>query len=77
MMYTILLLKMPQYFKLLLQAPRDAPLDSGIASPPPRRQWRSRDHTDVASGNVLPTAPGRQWRRNDPFSPPDQRRRRR
>ena len=33
--------------------------------------------TDIGSGNVLPTAPGWQRRRNDPFSPAEQRRRRR
>ena len=69
MMYKTLVLRMPRNFKLLLQAPQDAP--------PPRRQRRSRDHTDIGSGNVLPTAPGRQRRATDPFSPPVQRRRRR
>ena len=32
------------------------------------RQRHARDNTDIGSGNLLPTAPGRQRRRNDPFS---------
>jgi hypothetical protein len=66
-----------EYFTFAIQGPRDAPRDSGNASPPRRRQRRVRDHTDVGSGNVLPTAPRRQRRRNDPFSPVEQQRRRR
>ena len=49
-----------------------------VQSPgPPRQQRRGRDRTDVGSANVVPTEPGRARRRNEPFSPPEQRRRRR
>jgi len=44
---------------------------------PPRQQRRGHDRTDVGSANVVPTEPGRARRRNEPFSPPEQRRRRR
>ena len=77
MFYTLLVFKMPPYYTILMQAPQDAPPDFGAASPPRRRQRRSHDHTDVGSANVLPTAPGRQRRPNDPFNPPEQGRRRR
>ena len=44
---------------------------------PPRQQRRGRDRTDVGSANVVPTEPGRALRHNEPFSPLEQRRRRR
>ncbi|CAL4933146.1 unnamed protein product [Urochloa decumbens] len=36
---------------------------------PQKRRARRRDHTDVVSGNVLPTAPGRPRRMKKPFTP--------
>ncbi|RLN13030.1 hypothetical protein C2845_PM09G18490 [Panicum miliaceum] len=57
--------------------PSQAAKDDGTASSLPRRQRHSRDRTDIAIGNVLPTAPKRQRRPNLPFSLPEQPRRRR
>nr|BAX25067.1 hypothetical protein [Oryza alta] len=51
---------------------------SQVATPTERElrvRRRARDHTDIASANILPTDPPRQRRPRDPFSPPDQRRR--
>ncbi|RLN30593.1 hypothetical protein C2845_PM05G32890 [Panicum miliaceum] len=56
--------------------PSQAAEDAVTASPPPRRQRRSRG-TDITRRKVLPTASGRQRRPKLPFSPPEQPRRRR
>ncbi|CAO2147830.1 unnamed protein product [Urochloa humidicola] len=43
-------------------------------SPRPKRQARGRDRTDLTSGNVLPTNPGRLRRPKKPYTPNPSRR---